>query len=171
MNKRANKRPHRKASSNGAIPKKAVPTPAQLLPLKLLLLMLFHDLMSHFRRTYCWPTRATMQRMIRKRNGRVYSLSWIDKCIHWLNESGYVLSYFRPGRKDNGTLFNRPSNRQVTFKGLQFLRKNGWYVAHYLWEWAKDALGIKKKTAPDDRWRRMLVPNAPPRRHNNPFLE
>ena len=171
MNKRANKRPYRKASLRGAIPKKVDPTPAQLFSLKLLLLILFYDLMSHFRKTYCWPTRTTMQKMIRKRNGRFYSLSWIDKCLCWLNESGYVLSYFRPGRRDDGTLFNRPSNRQVTFKGLQFLRKNGWRVVNWLWEWGKKAVGIKKKPALAGLWKRATVPNAPPRRPGNPFLE
>lgn len=170
MNKRANRPPVPRGPKMATTTGASSPTPPQLAPLKLLLLILFYDLMAHFRKTYCWPTRATMRKMIHKRNGRRYSLSWIDHCLFWLRESGYIVSYVRPGRRADGTLFNRPSNRQITFKGLQFLRKNGWNVVSWLWNWGKKKVGIKDTTQAAESWSRTTAPGSPPRRLGNPFL-
>lgn len=112
-------------------------TPIQILSVKSTLLIIFHNIMAHYKRTYCWPTRATMVKMIQEKTGRAYSLSWIDKCLYWLNRNGYLISYFRPGTTELGRKFNRPSNRQITRKALAFMTKIGMRPARFLWNMSK----------------------------------
>lgn len=118
----------------------------QVTPVKLIIIVIFHNIMAHYKRTYCWPTRATMRTMIYKKTGRWYSLSWIDECLYWLNQNKFIVSYFRPGRNADGTLFNRPSNRQLTRKALGLMRKMGISVKDFLWGVTKRLFPPQDKT-------------------------
>lgn len=126
-------------------------TPTQVLTVKTCLILSLHNIMAYYEKTYCWPTRATMQRLIYQRTGRKYSLSWIDKCLHWLNKNNYMVSYFRPGRDDQGRIFNRPSNRQLTRKALATMAKMGMKPARFLWNIAKKLLPPDDPTPTDEQ--------------------
>jgi hypothetical protein len=140
------------------------PARTQIAPVKLTIALIFYNIMTYYKRTYCWPTRATMQRMIHRKTGKWYTLSWIDECLHWLNHNHYLVSYFRPGRREDGTCFNRPSNRQLTRKFLVLMRKMGMKTAHYLWgaskklDPPKDTTPLTQQSPPDPQ---VQIPTKP----------
>jgi len=138
---------------------------------KYAILMAFHQIMAHHKKTYCWPTREKIQELILKKKNRLYSLSWIDDCLGWLKVNRYIVSYRNYGRYDNGTIYAKASNRQLTRKALATLRKGGLEVARWLWGTAKKINGlIDSKTATQDN-----IPKDqdidPPRYGKNPFLD
>lgn len=133
--------------------------------------MVFHQIMAHYKRTYCWPTRDKLQELIFKKKNRLYSLSWIDDCLGWLKVNRYIVSYRNYGRYDNGTIYMKASNRQLTKKALATLRKGGFDVARWLWGTAKKINGLTgSRTATQDN-----IPEDqdidPPRYGKNPFLD
>jgi len=142
-----------------------------ILTTKHTILLTFHTIMSHHKKTYCWPTRAKIQELIHKKNGKLLSLSWIDDCLGWLKQNKYIKSYRNYGRYSDGTVFNKASNRQITFKGLNALTSGGLRVARFLWSQAKKAwrpeepnTAIREKHPP--------IKEEPPRKTGeNPFLD
>lgn len=92
-----------------------------------------------------------MRRRLYEKTGRWYSLSWIDKCLHWLKKNGYILSYFQPGKKDDGTRFNRPSNRQLRYKALRLMKSVRIKVKKFLWKAGKKLSPPKDPTPTTDQ--------------------
>jgi len=101
------------------------------------ILLTFYDIITYHKRTYCWPTRSKIQDLIYKKNGKLLSLSWIDDCLGWLKQNKYVVSYRNYGRRSDGTVYAKASNRQLTRKALVTLIKSGTRVASYLWQLSK----------------------------------
>lgn len=108
-----------------------------LITTKHAILLTFHDIITHHKRTYCWPTRAKIQEIICNKTGKLLSLSWIDDCLGWLKQNKYIVSYRNYGRNDDGTVYAKASNRQLTKKALTALIKSGKKVPSYLWQVSK----------------------------------
>lgn len=104
------------------------------------LLLTFLDLNTYYRRTYCWPTRTKITELLFKRLGRWYSKSWIDDILGDLKRNKYIVSYRNYGRRTDGTVYAKASNRQLTRKALATFTKAGVKVARYLWHTSKQVL-------------------------------
>jgi len=142
-----------------------------LLTTKQAILLTFFDLIVYYKRTYCWPTRKTTQEIIHKKTGKLLSLSWIDDCLGWLKQNKYIKSYRNYGRYEDGTIYNRASNRQLSRKALAALTKLGKTVPHHLWGVAKR---IFRPPETSTATREELPPTKeePPREPGeNPFLD
>lgn len=127
--------------------------------------------MAHYRKTYCWPTRNAILEIILKKKNRLYSLSWLDDCLGWLKVNKYIVSYRNYGRYDNGTVYAKASNRQLTKKALVALGKSGFKVAVWLWDTKKKrVVATEQPTATRDN-----IPEEqdiiPPQHRKNPFLD
>lgn len=99
---------------------------------KITIVIVIFKIMEKYKRSYCYPTRKTIQEFLSKYHDIKISLSAIDKHIKSLNEMNYIKSFRRYGQRENGTFFNKPSNRQLTRKGLSFLLSLGIYVSAWL---------------------------------------
>jgi hypothetical protein len=64
-----------------------------------------------------------------------------------LNLSGLLRTFTRRGRDTDGTFYNLSSNRQITGRGLNYLKHLGINVAKWLYNWAFK--GIKPKRYKD----------------------
>lgn len=142
-----------------------------LITTKYSILLIFHSIIVHHKRTYCWPTRSKLQELIHKKNGKLLSLSWIDDCLGWLKQNKYIISYRNYGRYSDGTVFAKASNRQLTRKSLSLLSKGGKKVPHYLWGIAKKFLSTSKpETATRDKYPEPQDKH-PPQHGKNPYLD
>jgi len=142
-----------------------------LLTTKYSILLVFHSIIVHHKRSYCWPTRSKLQDLIYKKNGKLLSLSWIDDCLGWLKQNKYIVSYRNYGRYSDGTVFAKASNRQLTRKSLALLVKGGKTVPHYLWGVAKKILKPSiTETAARDKYLETKDKH-PPQHGKNPFLD
>lgn len=142
-----------------------------LITTKHAILLTFHDIITYHKRTYCWPTRAKIRELITKKTGKLLSLSWIDDCLGWLKQNKYIVSYRNYGRRPNGTVYAKASNRQLTRKALTALIKSGKHVPSYLWQVSKqfftppDPPTPKKEPTPE-------TPPGPTRQPGQtPFLD
>lgn len=142
-----------------------------LLTTKQAILLTFFDLIVYYKRTYCWPTRKTIQEIVKQKTTRSLSLSWIDDCLGWLKQDKYIKSYRNYGRRPDGTVYNKPSNRQLSRKALAALTKLGRKVPHHLWGIAKrifqppEAAIVSREELPP-------IKEEPPRKPGeNPFLD
>lgn len=135
------------------------------------ILAIFNKSMAHYNKTYCWPTRAKIQKQLHDWFGISVSLSWLDDNLGILKSSGYILSFRNYGTKDDGTKFNKPSNRQLTAKAVKLLISHGVRIAHRVfqkisapWYATRNKNQHSKKSA----W----GPKAgKPTQGKNPFLE
>jgi len=142
-----------------------------VIPVRFGIMLVFYNIMVYHHKTYCWPTREKIQELLLKNLNRFYSLSWIDDCLGSLKKDKFIVSYRNWGRYDDGTVYNKASNRQLTKKALTWLRKAGVDVAKYLWGVAKK---ITKPLDPSPATREELPPTKeePPRKPGeSPFLD
>jgi len=96
---------------------------------KMTILVITLKLIDKYQRSYCFPTRRKYQILLKKFHGIDISLAAIDKHLKSLADLNYIKSYRRHGRREDGTCFNKPSNRQITKAGLSMLLKLGVYVS------------------------------------------
>lgn len=104
---------------------------------KIQVLKIFLSLISHYQRTYCWPTRKKIQKLLQDRYKTSISLSAIDQHLSDLNTKKYIRSFRQTGRRDDGTVHNLPSNRQLTWKAVVFFMGIGIRVPRWLIAWLK----------------------------------
>lgn len=141
-----------------------------LLTTKYSILLVFHSIMAYHKKTYCWPTRAKIQELIHKKTGRLLSLSWIDDCLYWLKQNKYIKSYRNYGRYDDGTVYSKASNRQLTKKGLLALTKGGLKVARFLWSQARNAWRLEEPNTATQEKPLETQEKPPLKVGENPFL-
>ncbi len=99
---------------------------------KISIIIVIFKIMEKYKRSYCYPTRKTIQKFLSKYHDTKISLSAIDKHLKSLNDLHYIQSFRRYGQRADGTFFNKPSNRQLTKKGLAFLLSLGVHVSDWL---------------------------------------
>ena len=99
---------------------------------KISVLVVIHKLIEKYKHSYCWPTRLRIQKLILKYHNIEISLSAIDKHLKSLNDNDYIVSFRNFGRREDGTYFLKPSNRQLTKKGLAFLISLGTRASSWL---------------------------------------
>lgn len=126
---------------------------------KILMLQIFLSLISHYQRTYCWPTRKKILKFLEDRYKTKISFSCLDQHLADLNAGKYIKSYKRTGQNDDGTLFNLPSNRQLTWKSIAFLMSLGIKIPKWLFAWIK--------TGEKPAFARRPGKNIPARKNNS----
>ena len=98
-------------------------------------------------------------------------MSWIDDCLGWLKRNKYIVSYRNYGRNDDGTVYSKASNRQLTIKTLLAFRKSGFKAASWLWDTAQR---ISKPPDTCDRSKDNIPKEqdiVPPKKTGNPFRD
>lgn len=117
---------------------------------KLQILQILYSLITHYQRTYCWPTRKKILELLEKRYKTIISLSALDQHLASLNAGRYIRSYRRTGRSADGTIYNLPSNRSVTWKTITIIRLLGARVPGWLIAWLKSGVlpGGRRKINP-----------------------
>ena len=112
---------------------------------KITILIIILKLIEKHRRSYCWPTRKTIQSLLLKYHSIDISIFCIDKHLRDLTDLKYIKSFRRYGRREDGTCFNKPSNRQLTKTGLAFLFKLGIRVSLWLKNHIFPSMGNQKR--------------------------
>lgn len=135
------------------------------------IMRIHYDLQLWHSKTYSWPTRAKVQKLLRKSYAINITLSAIDNQYQKLKAVAFMIGHKQPRQKEDGTWYMLSTNWQFTFNGLKFIKKVTGHIAHYLWTWATKALGINNKpetpAGPYPRFKHT----PPPRRDDSPFLE
>jgi len=85
------------------------------------ILLIFKGLCTHNIRTYCYPSRLKILKLLNKFYFKTISLRCLDQHLKELRDEGYILSHPQKGQKDDGTWFNKVSNRQLQRKPLFIL--------------------------------------------------
>ncbi len=108
---------------------------------KISVLIVIFKLIEKYHRSYCWPTRLTIKKLLFKYHGIDISIYAIDKHLKSLNDFNLIKSFRRFGQREDGTFFLKPSNRQLTKKGVSFLVTLGIKIS----KWLLDFIFQKKK--------------------------
>ncbi len=122
---------------------------------KISVLVVILKLIEKYHRSYCWPTRLTIKKLLLKYHAIDISINAIDKHLKDLNDLNYIKSFRRYGRREDGTCFLKPSNRQFTRKGLSFLVTLGVKIS----KWLLDFIFSKNKIR--DRFSRKKFFHGP----------
>lgn len=104
------------------------------------ILLIFKGLCNSNIRTYCWPSRAKILILLKKHYNKVICLRCLDQHLMELRDSGHINSYPQRGQKDDGTWYNKSSNRQLTRKAIFYLINRGVIFAKWLINWAKKGI-------------------------------
>jgi len=99
---------------------------------KISILVVIFKLIEKYHRSYCWPTRSRIQKLLLKYHNIDISIWSIDKHLKSLNDNDFIMSFRRYGQREDGTFFLKPSNRQLTKKGLAFLVSMGIKASKWL---------------------------------------
>jgi len=101
------------------------------------ILLVIKGLCTHNIRTFCWPSRDKMLILLNKHYNKKISLSALDQHLKDLRDDKFILSHPQKGQKEDGTWYNKVSNRQLTKKGVFYLLKRGIRITQWLITWAK----------------------------------
>lgn len=107
---------------------------------KTAIISVLYHLLSNNRKTYCWPSLATIQNNIAKYHGIEISIRTIKLHLQELRDFGYIKSFQRRGKNPDGTFYNLTSNRSLTLRCMRFLKSIGVKVAHWLWKWVRSGI-------------------------------
>ena len=99
---------------------------------KISVLIVIFKLIEKYNRSYCWPTRSRIQKLLLKYHKIDISIYAVDKHLKSLNDMHYIKSFRMYGRREDGTYFLKPSNRQLTKRGLSFLVSLGIKASNWL---------------------------------------
>jgi len=80
--------------------------------------------------------RSTIQKYLKRYYRIRVSLSDISYHLWILHKADLIRVYTRYGRYPDGTVFNLPSNRQISGKGIMYLKRYGISVKNWLYNWA-----------------------------------
>ena len=118
----------------------------KLRPSKVAIMVCILRTLEKYQATFCWPTLDTMLYELAKYHRIEITIRTLKLHLMELRDMGFIISYRRYGVREDGTLYNKPSNRQLTLKALKFLKALGIRVADWLWKWAiKGILPFKRK--------------------------
>lgn len=101
------------------------------------ILLILKGLCTYNVRTYCYPSRGKMLKLLNKFYKKSISLRCLDQHLKDLRDEGFILSHPQKGQKDDGTWFNKVSNRQLTRKAVFYLMKHGIIFKQWFINWAK----------------------------------
>jgi len=88
------------------------------------------------KKTWCFSYRLTLINNIFKHCGYVLSTRMYNYYQKQAVEAGLMKVWKQWGRNPDGTIYGKPSNRQITPKGLKYLWKKGFDLPKYLLDWA-----------------------------------
>lgn len=135
------------------------------------IMRIHYDLQVRNLKTYSWPTRAKVQKLLRKFYSIKITLSAIDNQYQKLKAVRFMIGHKQPRPKADGTWYMKPTNWQFTLNGLKFIKKVTGRIAVYLWEWGKKTVGIRKASRGREGPYPTFKHTPPARSDRNPFLE
>jgi len=119
-------------------------------------------------RTWSWAKRSTIQKYLKKYYRISVSLSDVSYHLLILHKADLIRVFTRYGRDSNGTVFQLPSNRQITGKGVMYLKRYGIRIKNWLYNWAFKGIRPPRSSAKTTPY---ITPNTftrPPRRSAGP---
>jgi len=117
-----------------------------------------YDIQAFSGRPYSWMSRAEIVRRLDKFQGVKIALSTLDYHLKNVAKNGLFVFYPRnAGRNPNGTIFVRPSNRSVTIKGLNWLKRKGILISKKLMDHLKNINKIPRGRGPDFNYKNGSV--------------
>ncbi|HEA65813.1 hypothetical protein LCGC14_0823750 [marine sediment metagenome] len=126
---------------------------------KISVLIVIFKLIEKYHRSYCWPTRLRIKKLLLKYHDIDISIYAIDKHLKSLNDFNLIKSFRRFGQRDDGTLFLKPSNRQLTKKGVAFLISLGVKISKWLLDFVFQKNKIRRRFS-----QKKLFPSPDPKK-------
>jgi hypothetical protein len=121
-----------------------------------------------WRRTYSWAMRSTIQKYLKKYYSIEVCLSTVSYHLWVLHINDLIRVYTRYGTKLDGTHYNLPSNRQITGKGIVYLKRLGVNVVNWLYNWAFKGIKPPKVIAKTEPHENPDFSTGQPRRSASP---
>ena len=99
------------------------------------LMLCFYNKQVFHGNSFSWMSLIFIQLQLLAIHGIGISISGIKWQLAKLEQLGFM-KYFKNncGRRSDGTIYRRPSNRMVTVKGLLWLKAHGLKIAGWLWD-------------------------------------
>lgn len=104
------------------------------------MLLMFKGLCTHNIKTYCWPSRSKMLILLKNHYNKVISLRCLDQHLKELRDESFIYSHPQKGQKEDGTWYNKVSNRQLTKKAVFYLMKRGVIFTQWFINWIKNKI-------------------------------
>jgi len=99
------------------------------------LMLCFYNKQIFHEKSYSWMSLAFILKQLREFHNIDISVSGLKWQLKKLEDLGFMTFYKNNcGRRSDGTIYRRPSNRMLTVKGLLWLRAHGLKIAGWLWD-------------------------------------
>lgn len=108
---------------------------AEKIPTKTALMLILYSMQKYNKKTYSWMSLLYISKQLYKKYDINITISAIKWQLKTLSDKG-LTRYFKNncGRRKNGTIFRRPSNRLLTIPGLVWMEKQGLKIVAWLWD-------------------------------------
>jgi len=120
------------------------------IPTSTTLLKFFHDREAYFDKTYTHMKRATIKEGLKRSHGVKIAMRTLDRYLKRYKNSGLLKTFPQErGRKPNGTFYGVPPNRSLTIKGAVWLKRQGVFIAKWLWDHLRGIVKHPRSKGPD----------------------
>jgi len=98
-------------------------------------MLIFYKKQVYHKRSYSWMSLGFIQKQLAEFHSIKISVSAIKWQLESLKARG-LMKYYRNrcGRRADGTVYRKPSNRSVTVQGLLWLKAGGLELVGWLWD-------------------------------------
>lgn len=130
------------------------------------LMLCFYNKQIYHKNTYSWMAIAFIRNQLRQ----FYNINITVSGLRWqlteLKRLGFMTFYKNNcGRRADGTIYRRPSNRMLTVKGLLWLKAHGLKIASWLWDHVTRKVKLPRGKAQGEYDKKLLAsrgaPNTP----------
>ena len=115
-------------------------------PTRVLIMLVLYNSQVFHRTSYSRMSLGYMRGQLSKYHDRIVTLSTVKYHLAKI-KSLKLMKFYKNncGRREDGTVFRRPSNRAYTVKGLKFLAACGVTVARWLWDVVTGKVKLPRK--------------------------
>lgn len=128
-----------------------------------------YKIQEKYKRTWSWAKLKTIRKLLKQHYKISVSVRDVSYHLTFLTKNDLIRVYPRYRRDENGRCFNLPSNRQITAKGINYLKSYGIKIPTWLFNWAFKAIKPPKTIAKSNPQNPSDVFDRPARRSETAF--
>ena len=122
------------------------------------LVLCFYNKQIFHKNSYSWMSLIFILKQLREFYNIGITISGLKWQLNELKRSGLMKFYKNNcGRRSDGTIYRRPSNRMFTVKGLLWLKAHGLKIAGWLWDHVTKQIKLPRGKGQSDYDKKQLA--------------
>ena len=127
------------------------------------LMLCFYNKQIYHRNSFSWMSLVFILKQLREFHNINITISGLKWQLNEIKRLGFMMFYKNNcGRRSDGTIYRRPSNRMLSVKGLLWLKAHGLKIASWLWDHVTKQIKLPRGKGQSDYNNKQLATREAP---------